>query len=184
MKPTLYTIGHSTRTYDELVETLRAWDVDDARRHPLDHAVAHEPSVQPHVARAPPAARRPRYVVHARARRAAAALEDRRSGAQCGLARRRVPQLRRLRGDARVRGGAGRAARACGEADVRDHVRRGRVVALSSPDRRRLRADPRRARLHIFTATKVERATRTPFAKLDRRTRTLRYPVTADPPRR
>lgn len=29
---------------------------------------------------------------------------------------------------------------------------------------------------HIFTATKAERATRTPFAKLDRRTRTLRYP--------
>jgi uncharacterized protein (DUF488 family) len=30
---------------------------------------------------------------------------------------------------------------------------------------------------HIFTATKVERATRTPFAKLDRRTKTLRYPA-------
>jgi uncharacterized protein (DUF488 family) len=29
---------------------------------------------------------------------------------------------------------------------------------------------------HIFTAGKATRATRTPFAKLDRRTRTLRYP--------
>jgi len=30
---------------------------------------------------------------------------------------------------------------------------------------------------HIFTPTKRERATRTPFAKLDRKTRTLRYPA-------
>ena len=30
---------------------------------------------------------------------------------------------------------------------------------------------------HIFTPTKAVRATRTPFAKLDRRTRTLRYPA-------
>lgn len=29
---------------------------------------------------------------------------------------------------------------------------------------------------HIFTATKAVRATRTPFARYDRRTRTLRYP--------
>ncbi len=29
---------------------------------------------------------------------------------------------------------------------------------------------------HIFTAKKAVRATRTPFAKLDRRTKTLRYP--------
>jgi hypothetical protein len=33
---------------------------------------------------------------------------------------------------------------------------------------------------HIFTATKAERAKRTPFAKLDRRTRTLRYPSGID----
>lgn len=31
---------------------------------------------------------------------------------------------------------------------------------------------------HVFTATKTERAKRTPFARLDRRTRTLRYPAT------
>ena len=31
---------------------------------------------------------------------------------------------------------------------------------------------------HIFTPTKAERAIRSPFAKLDRRTRTLRYPST------
>lgn len=47
---------------------------------------------------------------------------------------------------------------------------------------RRIVADyliTRRIRVfHIFTPTKAERATRTPFAKLDRRTRTLRYPAT------
>ena len=31
---------------------------------------------------------------------------------------------------------------------------------------------------HIHTPTKIERAKRTPFAKLDRRTKTLRYPAT------
>jgi uncharacterized protein (DUF488 family) len=45
---------------------------------------------------------------------------------------------------------------------------------------RRIVADyaiTRRVRvLHIFTATKVERATRTAFARVDRRRRTLRYP--------
>ena len=34
---------------------------------------------------------------------------------------------------------------------------------------------------HIFTPTKLERAKRTPFAKLDRRTRTLRYPAITAP---
>jgi hypothetical protein len=29
---------------------------------------------------------------------------------------------------------------------------------------------------HIFTETKLQRATRTPFARVDRRTHTLRYP--------
>jgi uncharacterized protein (DUF488 family) len=46
---------------------------------------------------------------------------------------------------------------------------------------RRIVADyvmTRRIRVfHIFTPTKAVRATRTPFAKLDRRTRTLRYPA-------
>lgn len=32
---------------------------------------------------------------------------------------------------------------------------------------------------HIFTAAKVERATRTPFARLDPKTKTLRYPATS-----
>jgi uncharacterized protein (DUF488 family) len=31
---------------------------------------------------------------------------------------------------------------------------------------------------HIFTATKMQRATRTPFARIDRRMHTLRYPGT------
>ncbi len=31
--------------------------------------------------------------------------------------------------------------------------------------------------VHVFSATKAERATRTPFAKVDRRSRTLRYPA-------
>ncbi|HEU0031426.1 MAG TPA: DUF488 domain-containing protein [Kofleriaceae bacterium] len=34
---------------------------------------------------------------------------------------------------------------------------------------------------HIFTEAKAERATRTPFAKLDRKTRTLRYPAVTAP---
>src|SRR6185369_5855868 len=34
---------------------------------------------------------------------------------------------------------------------------------------------------HIFTKTKLERAKRTPFARLDRRTRTLRYPAATAP---
>jgi hypothetical protein len=33
---------------------------------------------------------------------------------------------------------------------------------------------------HIYSATKLERAKRTPFAKLDRRTKTLRDPHTRD----
>jgi uncharacterized protein (DUF488 family) len=37
---------------------------------------------------------------------------------------------------------------------------------------------------HIFTPTKAERATRTPFAKLDRKTKTLRYPAAVTKDRR
>lgn len=32
---------------------------------------------------------------------------------------------------------------------------------------------------HIFTVAKAERAVRTPFARVDRKTKTLRYPATA-----
>jgi uncharacterized protein (DUF488 family) len=53
---------------------------------------------------------------------------------------------------------------------------------------RRIVADyalTRKARVfHIYTPTKIERAKRTPFAKFDRRTKTLRYPAQSAPPSR
>ena len=66
--------------------------------------------------------------------------------AQCVVDEPQLPQLRRLRRKRRVPRGPRPAHRALLAPPLRDHVRGGGVVALPSPDHRRLSPRPRRAR--------------------------------------
>ena len=177
----LYSIGHSTRSYDELVAVLRAWRVTTL----ADIRTITRSRTNPQFDRTRLARRLPRagiaYVVlpglggrRARSKTAdparnagwrVAAFHNYADHAETAEFAAALDELLALAAGASC-------AMMCAEAVWwRCHRR---IVA----DYALLRGVPVR---HIFTATKAERATRTPFAKLDRRTRTLRYPTPATP---
>jgi uncharacterized protein (DUF488 family) len=173
---TLYTIGHSTRTLDELVAVLRAWDVQtlvDIRHFPRSRANPqfNDDVLAPHLAAA-------------------------------GLGYVRIPELGGRRGRSKTVDATRNAGwRVPAFKNYADHAETpafaeglDRLVALATAStcaimcaealwwrcHRRIVADYALLRglrvRHIFTATKAERALRTPFARVDRRRRTLRYP--------
>ena len=175
--PTLYTIGHSTRSLAELVEVLRAWEVETlidirsitrSRTNPqFDRARLTRQLPRRELAYAwMPAlgGRRPRSKTADPARNAGwrvAAFHNYADYAE-------TPEFADALAGLLERAARETCAIMCAEAVWwRCHRR---IVADY--------AIARRARVsHIFTAAKAERATRTPFAVVDRRTRTLRYPA-------
>ncbi|MBZ0231862.1 MAG: DUF488 domain-containing protein [Deltaproteobacteria bacterium] len=173
----LYTIGHSTRTYPELVEVLRAWSVTtlvDIRHFTRSRA---NPQFNAQALRR----KLPRdgitYVtmpmLGGRRGRAKTVAPDRNAGWT-------HPAFKHYADHAETpafaAGLASLLARAATETCAIMCAE-----ALWWRCHRRIVADYALTRrvpvFHIFTATKAERARRTPFARLDRRTRTLRYPA-------
>jgi uncharacterized protein (DUF488 family) len=172
----LYTIGHSTRTYAELVEVLRAWDVTrliDIRT--ITRSRTNPQFNEPRLTRQLPTkaiayevmldlgGRRPRSKTADPARNAGWRVQSFHNYADYA----ETPPFARALARLLARSAKETCAVMCAEAVWwRCH--------------RRIVADYALARgakvSHIFTAHKIERATRTPFAKLDRKTKTLRYP--------
>ena len=172
----LYTIGHSTRSYDELVEALTAWKVTTL----VDI----------------------RHFTRSRANPQFNAAALRRKLPRDGIAYVELPALGGRRGRAKhvdpQRNAGWRHAAFKNYADYAETaafaeglasllaLARSATCAIMCAEavwwrcHRRIVADyaiTRRVSVfHIFTKTKAERATRTPFARVDRRTRTLRYP--------
>lgn len=176
-RPRLYTIGHSNRTYPELVEVLRAHEIETL----VDI----------------------RHFTRSRANPQFNAANLRRRLPKTGIA---YVELREL-GGRRGRNKDIDPARNAGwqhsafknYADYAETpafaAALDELLALARTSRcaimcaevlwwrchRRIVTDYALTRgfavFHIFTPTKVERAKRTPFAKLDRKTRTLRYPA-------
>jgi uncharacterized protein (DUF488 family) len=173
----LYSIGHSTRTYEELVEVLRAWDVTTL----VDIRTITRSRTNPQFNRASLVRRLPRagiaYVVMpglgGRRPRSKTADPMRNAGWRVAAFHNYADHAETAEFAAAldallVLAAKSTCAMMCAEAVWwRCHRR---IVA----DYALLRGA---AVSHIFTATKAERATRTPFAKLDRKARTLRYPA-------
>lgn len=173
----LYTIGHSTRTVDELVDALAAWEVETL----VDI----------------------RHFTRSRANPQFDAAPLRRRLARAGIAYREMPDLGGRRGrdrtvdPARNAGWQHPAFKNYADYAETEAFRRALDELLALARRttcaimcaevlwwrchRRIVADYAITRgfrvLHIFTATKAERARRTPFARVDRRRGTLRYPA-------
>lgn len=173
----LYTIGHSNRTFDELVSALEAWDVTtlvDIRHFTRSRA-------NPQFNAAALRRRLPRKGISydaiedlgGRRGRSPDRDPDRNAGWQNASFRNYADYAESAPFQAALDGLLARAARTtcaimCAEAVWwRCHRRIVADYALT----RRVPV------FHIFTPSKAERATRTPFAVFDRRTRTLRYPV-------
>ena len=173
----LYTIGHSNRTYAELVAALAAWDVEtlvDIRHFTRARA---NPQFNASVL----ARRLPRdgiaYVTMSDlgGRRGKSKLVDptRNAGWQNAAFKNyadyaETPEFQTALTTLLRRAARSRCAIMCAEVLWwRCHRRIVTDYALTRGF----------AVFHIFTATKLERAKRTPFARLDRRTRTLRYPA-------
>lgn len=173
----LYTIGHSTRTFDELALVLQAWDVTRL----IDIRTFTRSRANPQFNAAMLGRRLPKRDI---AYEAIPALGGRRARAKD------VDPLRNggwrvqafhnyadyaestafAEGLARllVRSTAETCAIMCAEAVWwRCHRR----IVADYVITRGLRVE------HLFTPEKAERAVRTPFAKLDRKTKTLRYPA-------
>jgi uncharacterized protein (DUF488 family) len=172
----IYTIGHSTRTYDELVSILRAWDV----RTLVDI----------------------RHFTRSRANPQFNEAVLRRQLPRDGIAYCAIPSLGGRRGrskiadPARNAGWDVKAFRNYADYAETASFAKGlaQLLAIAAAStcavmcaeavwwrcHRRIVADYAIARglrvRHIFTETKMQRATRTPFARVDRRTHTLRYP--------
>ncbi|MGE0546085.1 MAG: DUF488 family protein [Kofleriaceae bacterium] len=172
----LYTIGHSTRTYAELVAALRAWDVETlvdirhfgrSRTNPQFNASA----LQRRLPRA-----RIAYV------------ELRELGGRRSKSQDVPPQRNAGWTHSAFKNYADYAETAEFAAGLDALLARAEtsICAIMCAEvlwwrcHRRIVADYAMTRgfavSHIFTETKIERAKRTPFAKLDRRTQTLRYP--------
>jgi uncharacterized protein (DUF488 family) len=175
----LYTIGHSTRTLDELVAVLAAWEVETV----VDI----------------------RHFTRSRANPQFDAAPLRRRLRRAGIEYVSMPALGGRRGRDRTASPARNAGwqhpafrnyadyaetAAFGEAlDALLALARRTTCAIMCAEvlwwrcHRRIVADYAITRgvrvFHVFTATKAERARRTPFARVDRRRGTLRYP----PPR-
>jgi uncharacterized protein (DUF488 family) len=174
----LFTIGHSTHSYAELVELLRAWEIEtlvDVRTIPRSR-------------------KNPQFnqtrLVNALPR--------------AGIAYLHLPALGGLRSKSKTadpdRNAGWRVSTFHNYADYAETpafaaaldqlltLARGSTCAIMCSEavwwrcHRRIVADYallRGAKVrHILSRTRAERATRTPFARLDRRTRTLRYPAT------
>jgi uncharacterized protein (DUF488 family) len=173
----IYTIGHSTRTYDELVEVLRTWKVTAlvdirsitrSRTNPQFNATV--------LVRKLPRARI-RYLtlpgLGGRRPRSKTADPERNGGWRVAAFHNyadyaETPEFAAALDELLALAAREICAIMCAEAVWwRCHRR---IVA----DYALLRGEKV---FHLFTPTKAERASRTPFAKLDRRTRTLRYPA-------
>lgn len=176
MKPRLYTIGHSTRSFDELVAALQAWDVATL----IDI----------------------RHFTRSRANPQFNAVSMRRRMPRRDLAYVTMSDLGGRRGRAKdvdpTRNAGWRIAAFKNYADYAETAVFGEALttlldraaketcAIMCAEavwwrcHRRIVADyvitKRIPVWHIFTPTKAVRASRTPFAMFDRRTRTLRYP--------
>jgi uncharacterized protein (DUF488 family) len=172
----LYTIGHSNRTFDDLVSALRAWDVAtlvDIRHFTRSRA---NPQFNAASLRRRLPNRDIDYVVMpdlgGRRGRAKDALPDRNAGWTNASFKNYADYAETETFGAALDALLARASRQtcaimCAEAVWwRCHRR---IVADYALTRRVPVA-------HIFTASKAVRATRTPFAVYDRSTRTLRYP--------
>lgn len=177
----LYSIGHSNRSYDELVAALRAWGVTTL----VDIRTITRSRANPQFDRARLSRRLPR----------------------AGIAYLVLPALGGRRGRSKTADPARNAGwRVAAFHNYADHAEtaefaagldellalaRSSTCAMMCAEavwwrcHRRIVTDYALARgvrvSHIFTPGKIERATRTPFARLDRRTRTLRYPAVAGP---
>lgn len=173
----LYTIGHSTRSYDELVAALRSWGV----------------SVLVDI----------RHFTRSRTNPQFNGASLRRRLPRAGIRYVTMPALGGRRGRSKTappsRNAGWRVAAFKNYADHAETPEFGaalrELLSLASEAtcaimcaeavwwrcHRRIVADYALTRrvpvFHIFTAEKAERATRTPFAEYDRRTRTLRYPA-------
>ena len=173
----LYTIGHSTRTYDELVLALRAWGIETL----VDIRSITRSRTNPQFDRARLARRLPRagiaYVWEAgrggRRPRSKTADPARNAGWRVAAFHHyadyaETPPFAAALADLLARAASSTCAIMCAEAVWwRCHRRIVADYALTRGVKVR----------HVFTATKAERATRTPFAVADRRSRTLRYPA-------
>jgi uncharacterized protein (DUF488 family) len=171
----LYTIGHSTRSYGELVAALQAWGVERL----IDIRSITRSRTNPQFDRARLARRLPRdgiaYEVMpdlgGRRGRSKTADPDRNAGWRVAAFHNyadyaETAPFQAAMGELVVRARAETCAIMCAEAVWwRCHRRIVADYALARGLRVR----------HILSPTKADRATRTPFAKVDRRTRTLRY---------
>jgi uncharacterized protein (DUF488 family) len=173
---TLYTIGHSNRSYGELVEALRAWEVEtlvDIRHFGRWRA-------NPQFNESVLARKLPRdgidYValreLGGRRARSKMIAPERNAGWQNSAFKNYADY-------------AETPAFAAGLATLLRRAARSTCAIMCAEVlwwrcHRRIVADYALARgarvFHIFTPAKAERARRTPFAKLDRKTHTLRYP--------
>jgi uncharacterized protein (DUF488 family) len=172
----LYTIGHSTRSYDDLVEALRAWKVSTL----IDIRSITRSRANPQFDRARLARRLPRAGI------AYLVMPD--LGGRRGRSKTADPERNAGWRVAAFHNYADYAETAAFETALASLLRRAAksTCAIMCAEavwwrcHRRLVADyaiTRGTRVdHIFTPAKRTRATRTPFAKLDRKTRTLRYP--------
>lgn len=179
----LYTVGHSTRRYEDLVATLRAWNVltlvdirhfTRSRSNPQFNAEILGPRL---------AADRISYVVMS-------ALGGRRGRAKdVDPLRNSGWQVAAFKNYADY---AETPAFAEALAELLELARNSTCAVMCAEVlwwrcHRRIVADYAITRgfrvLHIFTETKVEPATRTPFARVDRRRGTLRYPLVTRAPR-
>ncbi len=173
----LYTIGHSTRTFAELVAALRAWGVTtlvDIRQFGRSRANPQFDATQLR-RRLPRAGIAYVEMRDLGGRRHRSGADPERNAGWHHTAFRYYADYAETPAfqDALARllelAGTTTCAIMCAEAVWwRCHRR---IVADYAITRRV-------SVFHIFTKTKADRATRTPFAVFDRRTRTLRYPVT------
>lgn len=176
--PPLYTIGHSTRSYDELVAALRAWQV--ATVVDIRHVARSRTNPQfdgdrladqlasddlGYVAMPDLGGRRPRSTTVAIARNAGWQQVPFKNYADYA----ETPEFRAALDRLLALAAATTCAVMCAEA-VWWRCHRRIVADYALARGRRV--------LHIFTASKADLATPTPFARVDRRRGTVRYPAT------
>jgi uncharacterized protein (DUF488 family) len=177
MKRRLYTIGHSTRSYAGLVAVLRTWQVEtlvDVRHFTRSRA-------NPQFNAAALRRKLPRDGI--------AYVEMPGLGGRRGRANDIVPARNAGWTHPAFKNYADHAETAGFREALEKLLERvaAETCAIMCAEalwwrcHRRILADYAIARgvpvFHIFTETRADRARRTPFAKLDRRTRTLRYPA-------
>jgi hypothetical protein len=176
--PRLYTIGHTTRTYAQLVQILRAWKVTTlvdirhftrSRANPQFNATTLTRRLArdgiEYVVMTELGGRRGRSRDAAPARNAGwdhASFKNYADYAE-------TPAFEQALAGLLARAATTTCAIMCAEA-VWWRCHRRIVADYALTRGRRV--------FHIFDERKAQRATRTPFARLDRRTRTLRYPRT------